>query len=426
MLRTPATIAVLVALSMPGCSRSVADLEGAPRTDDDGISEPGAAGDDVVRRDAGSNRADAAMGGRGAPSEDEPQMPAGGKVPGNRDAGATDLRGDGALDRGGAKLDASTHEAVERPDASVGADTGAGADEARTCDLPTTFKWKGGGPLAQPKNGSVAMKDFTHVVHDGQHIVYFTTFQSSWGSAMMVFKDWSDAAAVPQTKISFGIAPTLFYVTPKKFWVIAYQWGPHKFSYRTSSNPADVNGWSGEKSLYNTALPAGGTGPIDQTVICDRAKCYLFYAGDNGHIYKSSLPVDSFPGEFPPAEDSGIVGTAQNLFEAVQVYKVDGADKFLMIVEAQGSARYFRAFTAKNLDGPWTLLTNDFAVKKNVVLESDWTNDISHGDLVRLNADETFTIDPCNLQLVFQGRDPRINTEYGKLPYRLGLLTLQR
>jgi hypothetical protein len=243
---------------------------------------------------------------------------------------------------------------------------------------------------------------------------------------MMTFKDWPEAATAPQIKTTFGVAPTLFYFTPKKIWVLAYQWATHKFSYRTASDPSNPNGWSAEKSLYDTALPPDGTGPIDQTVICDSAKCYLYYAGDNGHIYRSSMPIDSFPGAFGAAQDSGIVGTAQNLFEAVQVYKIEGSDKYLMIVEAQGSARYFRAFTASSLEGPWTLLTNDFAVKKNVKLTTDWTNDISHGDLVRRNPDETFPVDPCNLQFVFQGRDPKINTDYGNLPYRLGLLTLQR
>lgn len=304
---------------------------------------------------------------------------------------------------------------------------GGGAGASATCVLPTTFKWTSGGPLASPKNGAVALKDFTHVLYNGKHVVYMTTHdQANWGSAMMTFNDWPDAASAVQTKTSFGIAPTLFYFTPKKLWVIAYQWGPHKFSYRTANDPTLPNGWSGEQSLYDTALPPNGTGPIDQTVICNATKCFLYYAGDNGHIYKSSLPIGSFPGQFPAAQDSGIQGTSQNLFEAVQVYALKGSKSFLMIVEAQGNGRYFRAWTATDLDGPWTLLTDSFATKSNVTFSTSWTNDISHGDLVRTNPDETFTVDPCNLQLVFQGRDPNANVDYGLLPYRMGLLTLVR
>ena len=169
-------------------------------------------------------------------------------------------------------------------------------------------------------------------------------------------------------------------------------------------------------------------------MICDDASCHLFFSDNHGRWFHSKTPIDQFPNGFG---DPVVVlqdSNAGRVFEASNVYKINGTNQYLAIIEAfdqtSDNHRYFRSWIADSLDGPWLPWQASgafpFAGERNVSFAGGaWTHDISHGEAIRAGYDETLALDPCHLRYVFQGADPNANTggDYNKIPWQLGVLT---
>ncbi|TRO59183.1 non-reducing end alpha-L-arabinofuranosidase family hydrolase [Streptomyces sp. IB201691-2A2] len=311
--------------------------------------------------------------------------------------------------------------------------------------LPGSYSWSSSGVLMSPKSDSThdiaGLKDPSVVHHNGRwHVFASVANASGYNLVYLNFTDWSQASSathhyLDRSAIGTGYraAPQVFYFAPQRTWYLVYQTG--NASYSTNTDISNPNGWSAPRHFYSS-MPdiirqnIGNGYWVDMWVICDSANCYLFSSDDNGHLYRSQTTLGQFPNGFTNTVIAAQDSNKYALFEASNVYKVQGSNQYLLLVEAIGSdgRRYFRSWTAGSLAGSWTPLaaseSTPFARANNVAFPSgSWTRDISHGELVRAGNDQTLTINSCRLQYLYQGKDPNAGGDYNSLPWRLGLLT---
>ncbi len=303
--------------------------------------------------------------------------------------------------------------------------------------------WEYGRPLIAPEKRDVdssrAQKDPTVVYYQGKWHV-FMTVKLPGRSAIEYcsFEKWEDANNSQRTilKISdsdYYCAPQVFYFTPQQKWYLIYQMGvpgSRKMwvAYSTTTDIADPDSWTHAQAI----LDGGKSDPrqvggLDFWIICDDTRAYLFYTSLNGKMWRLWTHLEEFPRGFHDCQ----VALDAAIFEASHTYRLKGLDQYLTIVEQDGR-RYYKAYVANRLDGSWKPIADTaqhpFAGWRNVRPApgvKPWTDNVSHGELIRDGYDEHLIVDPQRLQFVFQGMldADKSGKGYGQFQWRIGILT---
>lgn len=319
----------------------------------------------------------------------------------------------------------------------------AAPGKQRAADFQVPRLWEYTAPLIAPeprgKESSVAQKDPSIVFHGGQWHV-FMTIKTPGQTAIehCAFAEWDKAHTAKRTILKltdskyFG-APQVFFFTPHKKWYLVYQVGMPDtkkmwVAYSTTDDIARPDTWTEARPMLdggdNDPRVEGG---LDYWIICDQAKAYLFLTNLNGKLWRLSTSLRDFPRGFDHCE----LALSGKFFEASHTYKLKGTNKYLTIIEEDGQ-RYYKAWLADRLDGPWTAVADSperpFASWINIRPTKGvepWTDNVSHGELVRDGNDETMTVDPTRLRFVFQGlrEQDKAGKGYGQFPWRIGILT---
>ena len=315
--------------------------------------------------------------------------------------------------------------------------------EAQASAFQVPALWEYSAPLIAPEQRetepSRAQKDPTVVFYGGKWHVFMTAKLP--GRSVIEycsFESWDQADRAHRTilRISdsdYYCAPQVFYFAPHQKWYLIYQMGVPgaRFMWVAYSTTETI----GNPASWTTARPVldGGAddpreaGGLDYWIICDNQRAYLFLTSLNGKMWRLWTDLEDFPQGFDHCE----VALEAKIFEASHTYYLKGMEKYLTIVEENGR-RYYKAYLADRLDGAWTPLADTaehpFAGWENIRPApgvEPWTDNISHGELIRDGYDQTLKIDPDSLRFVFQGmwdRD-KMRKSYGQFQWRIGMLT---
>ena len=298
-------------------------------------------------------------------------------------------------------------------------------------------KWRAEDPVFRPgPTGSfdeVAVKDPSVVFfEDKWHMFYTARGQNLYTMGYVSAKSLEDLGHAPRRQLkqirgngeAYGCAPQVFYFCPHKRWYLICQTRDSNYQPVYSTTPTIDRPDSWSKPLPLVAKD-DETKWIDFWVICDESTAYLFYTRGHRDVYAMTTDLADFPNGF--ANPRRVFGPVH---EAVHVYKAKGLDRYHMFYETRvpgaEDLRHWGLAVAEHPLGPWRKVTDEFATGKQLVYPAGtqkWTEEVSHGEVIRTGYDERLEYDPKAPMLLIQGlRKSEHRGEYPDLPWRLGVI----
>ncbi len=273
------------------------------------------------------------------------------------------------------------------------------------------------------KFDDISVKDPTIVYYGGKWHLFYTgrdvgvngNFRMGYASATTI-PELNSATRHYLSSLNGGsyfCAPQVFWFEEKGLWYLIYQSGLGP-TFSTNTNISDPNGWAAGISMGFSG------GVVDYWCISDGSYVYCFYSPLGTTILRRRTTVADFPYNWSSAST-----VATDTFEAPHVYKNNADGKYYLMVE--DVSRHFELWTASDLNGTWTKLQENWAHGDQLVFNADhWTDQVSHGEIIRTGVDEKLEINSINrCEILIQGVVDGSYGDYGNIPYDLGIIRRQ-
>lgn len=264
----------------------------------------------------------------------------------------------------------------------------------------------------------IAVKDPTIVYSGGRYHLFYTGRDNSlWRMGYASATSVSGLNSASRSFMSalnggsYFCAPQVFWFGVKGKWFLVYQSGLGA-TFSTNTDIGNPGGWTAGRAM-------GFTDGIDFWCISEGSNVYCFYSAQDGSrtIKRRSTTVANFPYSW---STPSVVAT--NTFEAPHVYRNNSDGKYYMVVE--DIARHQELWSATSPGGTWTQISEKWASKDKLLYNSEhWTDQVSHGELIRSGTNELMEINNINqVDYFIQGVADGNYGDYGNIPYDLGII----